>query len=85
MLSDRGLVWCLDGSCLDHPNVVSLYGVQMNPLAMVMEYAPKGDLHRLLNSRQKGTVRCNHSTHNLPLSLRKRTPHPDPSRVVWQS
>jgi hypothetical protein len=62
--------------------VVSLFGVQLNPLAMVMEYAPKGDLHRLLNSRQKGTVRCSHTTHNIPLALRKRTPCEGVSVVV---
>lgn len=35
-------------SQLDHPNLVKLFGMTMNPLGMVMEFVPSGSLYHLL-------------------------------------
>eukprot|EP01105_Mastigella_eilhardi_P015567 TRINITY_DN3569_c0_g1_i15.p1 TRINITY_DN3569_c0_g1~~TRINITY_DN3569_c0_g1_i15.p1 ORF type:complete len:1211 (-),score=210.01 TRINITY_DN3569_c0_g1_i15:58-3690(-) len=35
-------------SCLDHPNLVKLHGITLDPLAMILENCPGGDLHHFL-------------------------------------
>lgn len=40
-------------SFLEHPNLVSLYGVCVNPPRLLMEYVPCGDLQHLIMERSK--------------------------------
>lgn len=37
-------------SLLRHPNVLSLLGIMLDPLRMVLEYAPLGDLYQHLHN-----------------------------------
>ncbi|KAH3765766.1 leucinerich repeat kinase [Pelomyxa schiedti] len=39
-------------SALTHPNIVQLFGVSHSPLALVMEYAPLGDLYHFIHSKR---------------------------------
>jgi len=43
-------VWLMN--TLNHPNVCSLVGISLNPLAMVMEFMEKGDLFHLIGHRK---------------------------------
>ncbi len=36
---------------LQHPNIVALHGIMLNPLRLVMEYCPCGDLFRVLSKQ----------------------------------
>jgi serine/threonine protein kinase len=40
-------------SQLNHPNLIKLYGITLNPLQMVLEYAPHSDLRKLLDNKRK--------------------------------
>ena len=40
-------VWIM--SCLNHINICSLKGITNNPMAMILEYIPLGDLYHLIN------------------------------------
>jgi len=43
-------------SCIDHPNLVHLHGIQLRPnLRMIMEYIPDGDLYHWMRSGVKVT------------------------------
>jgi serine/threonine protein kinase len=59
-------------SCLEHENVIRLYGICYNPLGMVMEFAGNGDLHDLLESLQKGKVNKDPYSLRTSLSLSAR-------------
>jgi len=47
-------------SCLNHENIVRLYGITQKPLSMVMEFVPAGDLRHLLEPYWKAKVVCKH-------------------------
>lgn len=51
-------------SYLEHDNIVKLFGICYEPVSMVMEYVPRGDLHRLLVSTQMAHVACSHPSHD---------------------
>lgn len=39
-------------AALDHPNIVRLHGIMLNPLRMIMELCAKGDLFRALEAKR---------------------------------
>jgi serine/threonine protein kinase len=47
-------------SCLNQENIVRLYGISQQPLSMVMEFVPSGDLRHLLEPYLKAKVVCKH-------------------------
>jgi serine/threonine protein kinase len=40
-------------SQLNHPNLLKLYGLTISPFQLVMEFAPYGDLQRILSNRKE--------------------------------
>lgn len=42
---------------MEHPNLVRLHGITVNPLRMVMEFISGGDLYHLLHSSRELTFR----------------------------
>jgi serine/threonine protein kinase len=68
---------------LEHDNIVKLFGICYEPVSMVMEYVPRGDLHRLLVSTQMAHVACSHPSHDhikpigglSPAPVKLGTPH----------
>jgi serine/threonine protein kinase len=62
---EPNLNWSLVArSYLEHDNIVKLFGTCHEPLAMVMEFVPRGDLHHLLVSTQMAHVACSHPSHD---------------------
>lgn len=55
-------------SCLNHDNIVRLYGISQQPLSMIMEFVPSGDLRHLLEPYWKANVVCKHD-YNQHLSV----------------
>lgn len=47
-------------NCLNQENIVRLYGISQQPLSMVMEFVPSGDLRHLLEPYLKAKVVCKH-------------------------
>ena len=37
---------------VQHPNIVRLFGLTIKPLMMVLEFCPKGDLHKFLDDKE---------------------------------
>lgn len=62
---------------------MKLFGICYEPVSMVMEYVPRGDLHRLLVSTQMAHVACSHPSHDhikpigglSPAPVKQGTPH----------
>ena len=40
-------------SRLNHPNLVKLYGITLNPLRMILEFVSQGDLFDLIHPKDK--------------------------------
>ena len=55
-------------SKLDHPNLVKLYGITKNPLQMILELAPKGDLLKLIRIDRENNISI--SRDDFPWKLR---------------
>jgi serine/threonine protein kinase len=78
---------------LEHDNIVKLFGICYEPVSMVMEYVPRGDLHRLLVSTQMAHVACSHPSHDhikpigglSPAPVKLGTPHSVFSHASWLS
>jgi hypothetical protein len=63
-------------SSIRHSNIVNFFGITLQPLQLVMEFIPNGDLHQLLvpdpNTHQISKVVHVHDLERIPWRLRYR-------------